>query len=65
MVDPTSNVGEVEEADAPACAACGTAIVNDPDHAVLTYVDDEDVTHHRHFCSESCRDEWLTETDAV
>jgi hypothetical protein len=56
MVDPTSDVGEVDPDDAPACAVCGDPAVG-PDHRVLTWVADGRV-HHRHFCHPAHRDEW-------
>ena len=41
MVDPTSDLGEdVDEDDAPACATCGTKIVQSPTHRVLDPGDD-------------------------
>lgn len=58
MVDPTSQLGEdVSEEDAPRCVTCGEPIVNDPDHRVVTWVEDDQV-ESAHFCGESCREEW-------
>lgn len=55
MVDPTSDIGEnVDEANTPECATCRTAIERDPEHQVVTWVDDEGLVQHRHFCSEEC-----------
>jgi hypothetical protein len=55
MVEPTSDLGEdVDEDDAPECAACETKIVQSPTHRVVTWVEDGDV-QHRHFCSDDCR----------
>ena len=57
MVDPTSDLGEdVDEADAPSCATCGSKIVQSPTHRVVTRVEDGNV-QTRHFCSEECKDE--------
>lgn len=58
MVDPTSDLDEdVDESNAPACAVCGTKLVRDPNHRVVTWVADEQI-QVRHFCSEDCRAEW-------
>lgn len=57
MVDPTSDVGERDEGDAPSCAVCGSKIVNDPDHVVVTWIEDGDI-RHRDFCSAECRADW-------
>jgi endogenous inhibitor of DNA gyrase (YacG/DUF329 family) len=63
MVDPTSDLGEdVDEENAPTCDACGTAIVSDPGHRTVTWIEDGRV-RHRHFCSDDCRDEWLAGND--
>lgn len=61
MVDPTSDLGEdVSEEDAPACTVCGDPIVADPDHRVVTWVEDGE-SRTAHFCSESCREDWSDE----
>jgi hypothetical protein len=58
MVDPTSDLDEdVDESNAPRCEVCGEPIVRDPDHHVVTWVDDGEV-RHRHFCSDECREAW-------
>lgn len=54
MVDPTSDLGEDPD-DAPACESCGEEIVADPEHVVVSWVEDGSV-QTRHFCSESCRE---------
>lgn len=56
MVDPTSDLGEdVDEETAPACATCGEKIVRQPSHRVVTWVDDEGMVQHRHFCDDECK----------
>lgn len=56
MVDPTSDLGEdVDEADAPTCATCGDPILQSNTHRVVTWIADDQV-HHRHFCSDDCRE---------
>jgi uncharacterized protein with PIN domain len=58
MVDPTSDLNEdVSEEEAPTCAVCGAALVQDPDHRVVTRVDDGQV-ETTHFCSDAHREEW-------
>lgn len=58
MVDPTSDLNEdLSAAEAPNCHTCGDALVQDTDHIVVTWVDD-DAVQTRHFCGESCRAEW-------
>ena len=58
MVDPTSGLNEdVSEDDAPTCAVCGDALVENPDHRVLTRVDDDQVVT-THFCSDAHRERW-------
>jgi uncharacterized protein with PIN domain len=58
MVDPTSELGEdVTEENAPRCATCGEPIVNDPDHRVITWIEDGTV-QTAHFCDEQCRMDW-------
>lgn len=60
MVDPTSDLGEdVTEENAPACDSCGRKIVQLPSHRVVAAVEDGQAVHH-HFCSDDCRDEWLS-----
>ena len=59
MADPTSALGEdVTEENAPPCEVCGEPVVQDPDHRVLTEVEDGQVVH-THFCSEACLEEFL------
>ncbi|WP_336359535.1 DUF7576 family protein [Haladaptatus sp. ZSTT2] len=61
MVDPTSDLGEdVTEETAPRCATCGTSIMNDPNHRVLTWIEDNEV-QSRHFCNDRCREKWNPE----
>jgi len=58
MVDPTSDHNEnVSEADAPTCDSCGTPLVNNPNHRVLTWIEDGAV-QSAHFCDEDCRITW-------
>jgi len=58
MTDPTSDLGEdVSEDDAPRCETCGDPIVMDPDHRVVTEIEDGRAVHH-HFCDEGCLVEW-------
>jgi len=58
MVDPTSDLGEdVDEDDAPLCANCGDSIVNEPNHRVITWIED-DAVEAAHFCREQCRADW-------
>jgi len=58
MVDPTSDhMEDVDEDDASDCEVCGTSIVEDPDHRVVTWVEEGDL-HAVHFCSPDCADEW-------
>ncbi|MFB6154300.1 MAG: hypothetical protein ABEJ22_00275 [Haloferacaceae archaeon] len=54
MVDPTSDLGEGAEDDAPACATCGDS-VSGTGRRVTTRVEDGRVVH-RHFCSDECLD---------
>ncbi len=56
MVDPTSDIGDVDPEDAPACAVCGAAVTGD-DHRVRSWVEDSNV-EHRHFCDDDCLEEW-------
>jgi uncharacterized protein with PIN domain len=59
MVDPTSELNEdVSEEEAPTCAVCGEALVQDPAHRVVTRVDDGQV-ETTHFCSDAHREEWV------
>lgn len=59
MVDPTSDVGEaVDEESAPKCDTCGDAIVREPTHRVVTWVDESGQIQHRHFCDDACKSEW-------
>ncbi|MDG5775762.1 hypothetical protein VB773_17075 [Haloarculaceae archaeon H-GB2-1] len=58
MVDPTSDHAEdVSEEDAPECSTCGDSIVNDPNHRVITWVEDDQV-QTAHFCDDDCRAAW-------
>lgn len=58
MVDPTSDLGEdVTEDDAPRCSTCGEPIVQQPNHRVITWIENESV-QTAHFCDETCRSEW-------
>lgn len=58
MVDPTSDLGEdVAEDDAPTCANCGARIANEPNHRVITWIDDGSV-QTAHFCDDDCRTAW-------
>jgi|GEM_PF-993283 len=58
MVDPTSELNEdVSEEEAPTCAVCGEALVQDPDHRVVTRVEDGQV-ETTHFCGDAHREEW-------
>jgi len=60
MVDPTSDVGHVDESEAPTCVVCGERIVEDPDHRVVTWIEDGRI-EMRDFCSDECRGAWLAE----
>ena len=62
MIDPTSDVGRVDESEAPECLVCGERIVEDPDHRVVTWVDDGRL-EMRHFCGDEHRDDWLAENE--
>jgi hypothetical protein len=58
MVDPTSDLGEdVDEESAPRCAACGDAIVREPTHRVVTWIEDGSI-RQRHFCDDDCKAEY-------
>jgi hypothetical protein len=58
MVDPTSELEEDgTEENAPRCRTCDEPIVRDPDHRVVTWVEDGSV-HTEHFCDESCREQF-------
>lgn len=57
MVDPTSDVGDVDPEEAPRCETCGEPIVESPTHRVVTWVEDGRA-QQRHFCDEDCRAEW-------
>ncbi len=58
MVDPTSDLNEdVSEDGAPTCAVCGDPLVSDPDHRVVTWVEN-DTVRTEHFCSDEHRVEW-------
>jgi hypothetical protein len=59
MVEPTSDLEEdVDEEDAPECEVCDTKLIQQADHRVVTWVDDENVVQHRHFCDDECRSAW-------
>ncbi|MFB6304701.1 MAG: hypothetical protein ABEH47_06010 [Haloferacaceae archaeon] len=60
MVDPTSDVGDVDPEEAPTCETCGERLVEAPNHLVVTWVEDGRA-EHRHFCDEACREEWDAE----
>ena len=63
MVDPTSNLDEnVSAKDAPACATCGAALVDHPDHRIVTWIADGEV-QTAYFCDEGCRADWNGERD--
>jgi hypothetical protein len=58
MVDPTSDLEEdVSEEEAPSCAVCGEAIVQEVTHRVRTWVS-EGAVETVHFCSEDCQADW-------
>jgi len=58
MVDPTSDHNEnVAPEDAPNCETCGDPVVDDPNHRVITWIDDGEV-QAAHFCDEDCRMAW-------
>lgn len=62
MVDPTSDIGEdATEADAPRCGTCGEAVVEAPNHRVITWIEDGTV-QTVHFCDDECRMAWGGET---
>jgi hypothetical protein len=56
MVDPTSDLGEEDEASAPRCASCGEPAFG-AGRRTVTWVD-EGTVERRHFCSEACREGW-------
>lgn len=59
MVDPTSDLEEnIDPEDAPKCDTCGEPIVSSPTHRVVTWIDDDETLHHRHFCDGDCRAKW-------
>ena len=60
MIDPTSDVGHVDESEAPTCVVCGQRIVRDPNHRVVTWIEDGEV-QVRDFCSDECREAWLSD----
>ena len=63
MVDPTSDLGEdVDETNAPKCAACGEPIIQEPSHRVVTRIEDGIATH-THFCDTDCRAAWSEESE--
>ncbi|SFH33107.1 hypothetical protein SAMN04488066_101255 [Halorubrum aquaticum] len=56
MVDPTSDLGEEDEASAPRCASCGEPALG-VERRTVTWVAGGSV-ERRHFCGEACREEW-------
>lgn len=57
MVDPTSNLNEdVNEENAPRCAACDDPVLG-ADHRVITWIEDGEV-RTAHFCDSACRSAW-------
>jgi hypothetical protein len=57
MVDPTSELGEVDPTDAPECFVCGERIVGAGTQQVVTWVEDDEIITRR-FCTDSCREAW-------
>lgn len=57
-MDPTSDIGIVDEDDAPSCNVCGDPIVNSPTHRVRTWIDDDNQIQYRHFCDDDCLTAW-------
>ncbi|WP_336002631.1 DUF7576 family protein [Halorientalis halophila] len=58
MVDPTSDIGDdVSADDAPVCETCGEAVVDEPNHRVITWIEDDGV-QSAHFCDDRCRQDW-------
>jgi len=58
MIDPTSDIGEdIDESTAPTCHTCGKKILQEPDHRIVSWVDEGDV-EHLHFCDDECREAW-------
>ncbi|MFC6835339.1 DUF7576 family protein [Halomarina ordinaria] len=58
MVDPTSDLDDdVDESNAPRCAVCDDPLIRDPNHRVVTWVEDAKA-HTAHFCGPDCRDAW-------
>ena len=58
MIDPTSDIGEdVDESDAPTCHTCGKKIVMEPEHRVVSWIED-DAVEHLHFCDDECHEGW-------
>jgi hypothetical protein len=58
MVDPTSDLNEdVTREDAPTCRTCGNALVDSPEHRVITWIEDGQV-QSAHFCDDRCRMDW-------
>lgn len=58
MVDPTSDLNEgLSPEDCPTCATCDEPIVENPNHRVITWVEDNTV-QSVHFCDEDCRLDW-------
>jgi len=58
MVDPTSDLGEdVTEEDAPRCETCEEPLVAEPNHRVVTWIENDEV-RTAHFCDERCRMNW-------
>ena len=58
MVDPTSDLNEdISPEDAPTCETCSTALVDSPNHRVVTWIEDDEV-QTAHFCDDACRENW-------
>lgn len=61
MVDPTSALNEdIAVEDAPACHTCGSALTDNPDRRIITWVEDGQV-QSAHFCDDGCRMDWDAE----
>lgn len=56
MVDPTSDLGEDDEASAPRCENCGEPAFG-VGRRTTTWVENGAV-ERRHFCGDACRKEW-------
>jgi len=61
-VAPTSDhLADVDEDDAPDCAACGEPVFGHESRVVTWVADGSAVS--RHFCDDSCRAAWREEGD--